>query len=85
MRVEKPTAMQIIVAWRVNKWVVEQDATEVGTYAYRTHAMERARTLATHAQASGEDCYLLIKEQDGRWVERPCPKPTARRAQEDAE
>jgi hypothetical protein len=85
MRVEKPTSMQIIVAWRVNKWVVEQDAAEVGTYAYRTHAMERARTLATRAAATGDDCYLLIKEQDGRWVERACPKGAPSRDLEDGE
>ena len=74
--------MQIIVAWRVNKWVVEQDAAEVGTYAYRTHAMDRARTLAAQAFAAGDDCYLLIREQDGHWIERPCPKPGAPAAEE---
>jgi hypothetical protein len=85
MRVEKPTTMQIIVAWRVNKWVVEQDAAEVGTYAYRTHAMERARTVAARAAAMGENCYLLIKEQDGRWVERACPKGVPIPAPDDEE
>jgi hypothetical protein len=77
MTVEKPTTMQIIVAWRVNKWVVERDAMEVGAYAYRTHALERARTLAAEAWAASEECYLLIREKNGHWVERPCPKPGA--------
>jgi hypothetical protein len=67
--------MQIIVAWRANKWVVERDAVEVGAYAYRTHALDRARSLAGEAEAAGEDCYLLIREQDGQWIERPCPRP----------
>jgi hypothetical protein len=73
--VGKPTAMQIIVAWRDNKWVVLKDNAEVGAYAYRTHAMDMARTLTAAAQAEGRDCYMLVREQDGRWDEQPCPKP----------
>ncbi len=69
--------MQIIVAWRVNKWIVERDATEMGAYAYRAHALERARTLAAEA---GDGGYLLIREQDGRWIERPLPKGGASEA-----
>ena len=60
---------------RVNKWVVERDTEAVGAYAYRSHAMEMARTLTTEALAEGLDCYLLIREPDGSWSERPCPKP----------
>jgi len=67
--------MQIIVAWRGNKWVVERDAVGVGAYAYRSHAMDMARALAAKASRLGENCYLLIREQDGAWQERPCPKP----------
>jgi hypothetical protein len=75
MTVDKPTTMQIIVAWRLNKWVVERDTVQVAAYAYRSHAMERARVLAAEAAAAGQDCYLLIREPDGRWCERPCPRP----------
>ncbi|MFI4965653.1 MAG: hypothetical protein ACHP9T_09825 [Caulobacterales bacterium] len=75
MNVGKPTAMQILVAWRDNKWVVLRDTAEVGAYAYRGHAMEMARTLSAEAAADGRDCYMLVREQDGRWDEHPCPKP----------
>lgn len=75
MRVDKPTAVQIIVAWRHNRWVVSRDAVEVGRYAYRNHAMEMARALAGEIRAEGLDCYLLIREPDGRWDERRCPRP----------
>jgi hypothetical protein len=73
--VGKPEAMQIMVAWQDNKWVVLRNAAEVGAYAYRTHAMDMARTLAAEAQAEGRNCYMLVREQDGRWDEQPCPKP----------
>lgn len=75
MSVEKPTVMQVIVAWRENKWVVSRNTEEVGAYAYRNHALDRARELTAEAHAAGLECYMLIKEQDGRWEERPCPKP----------
>lgn len=75
MSVEKSTAMQILVAWRDNKWVVERNALEVAAYVYRVHAIEHARALAAEAAAAGVECYLLIREQDGRWSERPCPRP----------
>ncbi|HZZ66717.1 MAG TPA: hypothetical protein VFE18_00950 [Phenylobacterium sp.] len=75
MDVDKPTAMQIIVAWRDNKWVVQRNAVEVGAYAYRAHAMDMARTLSAEAAAQGLDCYMLVRQQDGRWDEHPCPKP----------
>ncbi|WP_309089344.1 hypothetical protein [Phenylobacterium sp.] len=80
MTVEKPTDMQIIVAWRDNKWVVERNAAVVAAYAYRVHAIEHARTLAAEAAAQGVKCYLLIREQDGRWSERPCPRSPRRAA-----
>lgn len=80
MLVEKPTVMQILVAWRDNRWVVERNAAEVGAYAYRVHAIERAKALAAEAAAQGVDCYLLIRERDGVWSERPCPRPARRRA-----
>lgn len=70
-------ATQIMVAWRDNKWVVSRDAAEVAAFAYRTHAMDMARTLAAEASGAGLDCYLLIREQDGRWEERPCPRRRA--------
>jgi hypothetical protein len=73
--VGKPAAMQIIVAWRDNKWVVLRNAAEVGAYAYRPHAMDMARTLTAEAMTEGLDCYMLVREQDGRWDEQPCPKP----------
>jgi len=79
MTVAKPAAMQIIVAWRDNKWVVERNAAEVAAYVYRVHAIAHARRLATEAAAQGVECYLLIREQDGRWSERPCLR-SARRA-----
>jgi hypothetical protein len=74
MDVDKPTAVQILVAWRDNKWLVLRDAVEVGAYAYRAHAMGMARTLAAEAAVAGRDCYMLVREQDGRWEEHPCPK-----------
>lgn len=75
MSSEQPSAMQILVAWRDIKWVVLQNAMEVGAYAYRTHAMDMARALSAQALAEGLDCYMLIREQDGHWEEHPCPKP----------
>jgi hypothetical protein len=75
MDVAKPTAMQIIVAWRDKKWVVLRNTVEVGAYAYRVHAMEMARTLSAQAQADGLECYMLVREQNGRWEEYPCPRP----------
>lgn len=80
MTVAKPTAMQIIVAWRDNKWVVERNAAEVAAYVYRVHAIEHARGLAAEAATLGVECYLLVREQDGRWSERPCPRPARRAA-----
>jgi len=79
MNADKPPAMQILVAWRDNKWVVLCDTAQVGSYAYRTHAMAMARTLsaeATEATARGLDCYMLVRERDGAWNEHPCPKST---------
>jgi hypothetical protein len=75
MSVAKSTAMQILLAWRDNKWVVLRNAAEVGAYAYRSHAMAMARRLAAEAADAGVECYMLIREQDGSWEERPCPKP----------
>jgi len=75
MNVGQPTAMQILVAWRGNKWIVQRNAAEVGAYAYRPHAIEMARALSAEAAAQGIDCYMLVREQDGRWDEHPCPKP----------
>lgn len=75
MNVDKPTALQILLAWRENKWVVLRNAVEVGTYAYRRHAMDMARRLAAEAAELGMDCYMLVREQDGAWDERPCPRP----------
>ena len=82
MSVAKPTAMQILVAWRDNKWVVLRNALEVGSYAYKAHAMEMARRLAAEAAEAGADCYMLIRNQQGSWDERPCPRPI-RRGQPD--
>ena len=75
MNVGKPTAMQILVAWRGNKWIVERNTAEVGAYADRPHATEMARALSAEAVAEGIDCYMLVRERDGRWDEHPCPKP----------
>jgi hypothetical protein len=75
MNVGKPTAMQILVAWRDNKWVVLRNAVEVGAYAYRAHAIDMARTLAAQAAAEDADCYMLVRERNGSWDEHPCPKP----------
>jgi len=74
---EKRSAVQILVAWRDNKWVVLRDTAQMGSYAYRQHAMAMARTLSAQAAEQGLDCYMLVREQDGRWDEHPCPKPTA--------
>jgi hypothetical protein len=73
MTVGAPSAMQIIMAWRANKWIVERNAIEVGRYAYRGHAMARVRALAAEAMRAGLECYLLVREKDGSWRERPCP------------
>ena len=78
MSVDKPTAMQILVAWRDTKWIVARNAAPVGAYAYRVHAMEMARRLSAEALALGVDCYMLVRERDGRWEERACPKTRAR-------
>jgi hypothetical protein len=65
---------QILLAWRENRWVVARNAVEVGAYAYRNHAMDMVRRLAAEIAAEGLDCYLLVREPDGRWIERPCPR-----------
>jgi len=39
--------------------------------------MAMARRLASEAAEAGLDCYMLIRDQDGRWDERPCPKPAS--------
>jgi len=75
MSIGEPTSLQILLVWRDNKWIVLRNAAQVGAYAYRTHAVEMARTLAAEALAEGLDCYMLVREKDGRWEERPCPKP----------
>lgn len=75
---DQPSAMQILVAWRVNKWVVMRNAVEVGSYAYRVHAMDRARSLSAEAVELGLDCYMLVRDEDGVWDERPCPKAVSR-------
>jgi hypothetical protein len=69
----EPAAVQIIMAWRANKWIVERNTVEVGRYAYRGHALARVRSVAAAAQRDGLDCYLLIREKDGAWRERACP------------
>jgi hypothetical protein len=74
MNVGKPTATQILVAWRETKWLVQRNVEVVGAYAYRAHAMDMARSLAAEAAAQGLDCYMLVRERDGSWVEHPCPK-----------
>jgi hypothetical protein len=78
MTVENPTVMQILVAWRDNKWVVSRNAVEVGAYAYRTHALDRARQLTAEAQLLGLRCYMLLRDQAGTWQEQPCPRPARR-------
>jgi hypothetical protein len=81
MSVDRPTSIQIMLAWRDSKWVVARNAVEVGFYPYRAHAMEIVRQLAAAAQAAGLDCYLLVRERDGSWEERRCPTPGRRRRQ----
>ena len=49
MNVDELTSMQVLVAWRGIKLVVLRDAVELGSYPYRAHAMDVARTL--HAEA----------------------------------
>ena len=74
MTIGEPTSLQILVAWRDDRWIVLRNAAEVGACADRAHAMEMARTLSAEAEAEGLDCYMLVREQDGRWDELPCPK-----------
>jgi hypothetical protein len=75
MTVDNPTVVQILVAWRDNKWVVARNAVQVGAYAYRTHAIDMARTLSAEAQQLGVPCYMLVRDEDGKWQERRCPRP----------
>jgi hypothetical protein len=75
MKVVRSTRIQFLMAWRANKWVVSRDNVEVAAFAYRNHAAACVRTLAAEARRSGLDWYLLIRERDGRWLERPCRKP----------
>jgi hypothetical protein len=75
MSVDSPTSMQILLAWRETKWVVARNAMQVGAYPYKAHAMDVVRRLAEEARAAGLTCYLLVRERDGRWDERPCPRP----------
>lgn len=80
MGVDKPTKLQILLAWRENKWVVSRNAEEVGAYPYRAHAMDMVRRLVAEAAAAGLECYMLVREADGRWDERPCPPVRAGRS-----
>ena len=75
MTVESPTLLQIVVAWRDNKWIVARNAVDVGAYAYQAHAMDKARTLAAEAAKLGLECYMLIRDKTGAWHEKPCPRP----------
>jgi hypothetical protein len=80
MTVDNPTVMQILVAWRNNRWVVARNAQEVGAYAYKTHALDRARALTAEAVQLGIRCYMLVRDQTGAWQEKACPKPAAHEA-----
>lgn len=82
MTVARSTRVQILMAWRANRWVVARDNLDVAAYAYRSHATACVRKIAAEAREDGVDCYLLIREPDGRWRERPCP-PASRRAGRD--
>ena len=75
MSVENPTVLQILMVWRDHKWVVSRNTEEVGAYAYRTHAIDKARTLAAEAKALGIECYMLVRDEAGAWQERNCPRP----------
>jgi hypothetical protein len=75
MSVENPTVVQILVAWRDNKWLVARNAVEVGAYAYRAHALDMARTLSAEARRLGVPCYMLVRDEAGKWQERRCPQP----------
>ncbi|HEY8571634.1 hypothetical protein [Phenylobacterium sp.] len=75
MTVDQPTVMQILVAWRHNKWVVARNAVEVGAYAYRVHAIEMAQRLSAEARKLGIACYMLVRDKGGQWQERSCPRP----------
>lgn len=74
MTVENPTRVQLMVAWRDNKWVVSRDSQEIAAYAFKSAAMEGARRIAGEIAADGMHCYMLIREQDGSWEERACPR-----------
>lgn len=75
MNVEKPTRVQLMVAWRDNKWVVARDSHEVASYGFKAAAMEGARRVAGEIAAEGLECYMLVRERDGSWEERACPRP----------
>jgi hypothetical protein len=75
MDVDKPTRVQLMVAWRDNRWVVARDSQELAAYGFRGAALEAARRVAGRIAQEGRDCYLLVLERDGRWRERPCPRP----------
>ncbi|MCH1932725.1 hypothetical protein L9G16_21520, partial [Shewanella sp. A25] len=66
--------------WRDNKWIVERNTAEVGAYAYRPMRSNAPGHWPPTVAAQGIDCYLLIRERDGVWSERPCPRPARRRA-----
>lgn len=84
MDFDKPAATQILMAWRDNRWVVARDTVEVGLYAYRSHAMEKVRAIAAEERDAGRRCYMLLRDKDGSWQERSCPKPRRRVARGDA-
>lgn len=75
MSVERSGPEQILVAWRETRWIVSRNAVEIGAYAYRNHAMERARALSREIADAGRECYFLIREKDGGWIERAGPAP----------
>lgn len=79
MSVDNSTATQLLVAWRENRWIVSRNNVEVGAYPYRGHALDQIRALSAEEAAAGRRCYLLERDKEGRWTERPCPKPRSPR------
>lgn len=75
MMVDNPTRVQLMVAWRENKWIVSRDSQEVAAYAFKSAAMDGARRVAAEIAAAGMHCYMLIRDRNGHWEERTCPRP----------
>ena len=65
--------VQLVLAARPEGWALLKDATPFGTYDSREDAMSVAARLSDDIRARGDECDLLVREEDSTWHEESCP------------